>query len=80
MNEKIIFDTVLGVALTGGLVEALKRAVGISKRFIPLLSVGIGIGLSIVGLGVTLSNVLFGLVVGLTSCGLYSGTKASLGK
>jgi len=71
---------IIGVALTGGLVEVLKRAIGISKRFIPLLAVIVGVGLSLLGLGLAWSNVLFGLVIGLTSCGLYSGAKASLGK
>ena len=80
MNEKIIFDVVLGVALTTGLVEVVKRATSVAKRFLPLISVGIGVGLSIVGLGITLSSVLTGLVIGLTSSGLFSGVKASLNK
>lgn len=80
MTEKIVLDMVVGVAITGGLVEVLKRASGISKRFLPLLAVIIGVGLSLLGLGLAWSSVLFGLVVGLTSCGLYSGVKASAGK
>jgi hypothetical protein len=79
MEVKIVYDMILGVALTGGLTEVIKRAANISSRLVPLIALVIGIVLSWLGLGWSLSNVLFGIVVGLTSSGLYSGAKASLG-
>jgi hypothetical protein len=62
-------------AVTIGLTEVLKR-VCMPDRFVPLTAVLIAVALS-----VTFDperSVLLGLVAGLTSCGLYSGTKATL--
>lgn len=64
------------IPITIGLVQALK-IVGLSKRFRPLVSVLIAI------LGATLLlgsfdkiSIVQGIIAGLTSCGLWSGTKS----
>jgi F0F1-type ATP synthase assembly protein I len=70
--------------ITIGVVQMLKDAFGISSRFIPLVSVGTGVALCPLTLFIIGQNpfygLLGGLIIGLSACGLYSGTKATLGK
>ena len=68
----------LAVPLIIGIVQALKKAFKIRKRFVPLLSLALGICA-----GVTLHHgehlfrgVIEGTVWGLAASGLYSGGKA----
>ncbi len=62
-----------------GLTQVFKIA-GISKRWIPLMSVFLGIvGVSLLA-GFQGSQIIQGTFIGLTACGLWSGPKAVLGK
>jgi len=66
------------VALTTGLVEVLKRLATNLERFLPLFALAIGTGLNLLYYGVSVENLIIGLVVGLSSMGLYSGTKKTI--
>ena len=67
------------IPLTGGIVEALKRAVGEKgKDFIPLISIFTGLVLSLIFAPAEFSLVekgLSGLIVGLANVGLYENLK-----
>ena len=64
--------------LTLGLVEAFKRA-GISKRYLPLIAIIIGLILSFfLHEGYSTSALVEGLVSALTASGIYSGVKATV--
>jgi len=64
------------VALVIGLVQVAKK-IGLPDKFAPLLSIGFGVVFSFIAqIGATNpSNLLFGIIIGLSSVGLWSGTK-----
>ena len=76
------------VALIVGLVELLKQTLGLDSQYAPALAVGMGIvfavGIQISqlypGFGTWFEIVVLGVVAGLLACGIYSGTKATLGR
>lgn len=72
----IEINYILLAGLTVGLVEAVKQ-LGLPTKFAPLVAIGIGIGLSFLGFSSLPFNqlILFGIYLGLTAVGLYSGTK-----
>lgn len=58
-----------------GLLEAIKRT-GFNSKFIPILSIALGILIGIVYSGFDIKEgVLSGLFIGLSAVGLYSGVK-----
>lgn len=68
----------LQTAIIIGLAETIKR-LGINKRYIPLVDIFLGVSL---GVAVNLmehksimDGILQGIIVGLSACGLYSGSK-----
>lgn len=64
--------------LTFALVEAFKRA-GISKRYLPLIAVVIGLILSFfLHEGYSTGALVEGLVSAMTAAGIYSGIKATV--
>jgi hypothetical protein len=65
------------VGLTTGLVEVIKRTIGF-ERYLPLCALIIGVGLNILYYGVSVENSILGLIIGLSSMGLYSGTKTTI--
>lgn len=65
------------VALVIGLAQVLKKTV-VSTRYIPLCTLVIGVGLSILISGINSETVVIGLAAGLASMGLFSGTKTTL--
>lgn len=67
------------VAVVVGVVEVIKRAAGLAKRYVPLASLVVGIAICGVIVGFNLTGVLTGIVVGLASSGLWSGVKATVG-
>lgn len=69
----------VSIAIVIGLTEVVKR-LGLPKKFIPAFAVLLGAGISMATGGVTTTAILGGIIVGLTSQGLYSGTKATIGK
>lgn len=60
-----------------GVVEVVKKA-GLDTRYVPALSLLLGAAVSVALEGITVPAVLQGLMYGLSACGLYSGTKATL--
>lgn len=73
MTEYLVYG-IPAVALVMGLVKAL-REVGLPSKFAPLTSVGIGI---VFGLIIAfesgrpyIAGVVIGIMLGLSSCGLY---------
>lgn len=81
MTELISFAAL--VALTTGVAEVLKRALGLDSQFMPLVALAFGLILTFVADITNLSSlsVLTGLAVGLSSSGLYDiGKKTILKK
>lgn len=62
-----------------GLVEVVKR-VGLNARYLPLCAVIMGVAGSVCLNGVSSVAVIGGIVAGLLSVGLFSGSRASVGK
>lgn len=71
--------TYLGIALVPlivGLVEVVKRAVGLPASLAPLVAVAIGLALAyLVGEGSVAERVVTGLALGLSAVGLYSSSR-----
>jgi len=67
------------VALTIALAQIVKGYV--AHKWIPLISLGLGIGLVALAMkGFSIEVLMLGLVVGLTASGTFSGVKAIAGK
>ncbi|WP_182914650.1 transposase [Paenibacillus thiaminolyticus] len=79
MNMEI--SDVMIVAVIVGLVE-IAKGLGLSSRLAPVLSIILGIAAGVVYLapGDLKMGVMYGIVSGLTSCGLYSTGKSALRK
>ena len=69
---------VVFVPIVIGLVEVLKRTVGINTRLAPLAALLFGAGLALGYGGLSFEALLQGVVVGLTAAGLYSSAKTTL--
>ena len=69
---------VVFVPIVIGLVEVLKRVVGINTRLVPLVALLFGAGLALGSGGLSFESLLQGVVVGLTAAGLYSSAKTTL--
>ncbi len=74
-------DITIIVAAIIGIVEGAKRS-GMSSKWAPLVAVILGIGASLAFITHpdVPTAILEGIVIGLTSAGLYSGTKAVVTK
>jgi hypothetical protein len=78
MNIEIT-DVVI-VAVIVGIVE-MAKGIGLPARLAPLLSVILGIVVGVVYYpGDLKTSVIFGIISGLTSCGLYSAGKSAVKK
>ena len=73
------FEVGLLVPIIIGLVEVAKRA-GLTDRYAPALAVVLGLAGGFAIKSDPVEAVFFGVATGLSSCGLYSGVKASAGK
>lgn len=71
-------DTLI-IPILVGLVEIAKK-VGLSGKYSSILSLLLGIGLSLLLKGLSLEAGIQGLVFGLSASGLYSGGKAMVKK
>lgn len=79
-----LLTPVAQVALIIGLAEIAKK-VGLPKRWIPLLDLGLGIIIGVIVYGIALNygivnGILVGIAFGLSACGLFSGIKNVVGK
>lgn len=85
MDTEILFG-LAGAPIVTALVQAFLQAVAIPKRFVPLLSVAFGVSwnIAVVATGLASANygeaAIIGVLTGLAASGLYSGTKAVLGR
>ena len=79
-----LLTPVVQVALIIGLVELIKE-LGIEKRWIPLVDLGLGLASGIFVYGIAqgqglLNGIVLGIALGLSACGLFSGFKNVVGK
>jgi len=75
-----MLESSIAIALVLGIVEAFKRAFKIQSRYIPLISLAVGTAFALIfreDLSIA-ESVFTGIVIGLSSAGLYSGTKATI--
>ena len=71
-----MIETGLMVAVIIGIIELFKQLKVIPDKFLPLVSLALGIIFAIIWSGLPFpDSLLQGLVIGLSACGLYSGTK-----
>ena len=63
-------------------VNQVLKTLGIPKRFVPITSILLGVGISFIvpGVATTFVAVVGGAVIGLSAVGLFSGTRAIVGK
>jgi hypothetical protein len=74
---EIVISFAVLVALTTGVVEVIKRIIGIDSKFLPLTALVVGVVLTFLG-GITNTTsltVLTGIAVGLSAAGLFDHTK-----
>ena len=80
---ELIVDIGLLIGLTTGMTEAFKRIFkleGDNARFIPAVSLAFGVLFSLGNFGLHFESGIFGVVVGLSAVGLFSGTRSTIGK
>lgn len=81
MDTQLSFIALSG--LTVGLVQLVKT-LGLPSKFSPLIAVVFGVGLALLASLEThvgpVSSIFSGLIIGLTSVGLYSAGKTALAK
>jgi Kef-type K+ transport system membrane component KefB len=76
-----MLETSFLIGIVIGLTEAIKRAGGINRRYIPIVSILVSLLVTALALqAVTADGIFTAFIVGLTASGLYSGTKATVGK
>jgi hypothetical protein len=69
----------LAIAVTVGLTEVVKRTRLFNARYIPAIALLIGIAMSaLINHSITPDVVFSGIIVGLSSCGLYAGSKKTI--
>jgi len=76
-NVQILAGTISGFTI--GITSLIKQA-GITSRFLPLASIIISVGLSVLIVGFTQSAVFIGLTASFLASGIYSGVKATVDK
>ena len=80
MLETLLTNPIIDSALVLAVTEVVKRTVGLNKRYIPIVSIVVGMLLFGVLDGFNAVSAFAGLISGLTASGLYSGVKATAGK
>lgn len=78
MDIAINIATLAG--MTAAITEIIKKATGLSDRFVAGTALVIGIGLSLVFVGLTKQAALLGIVSALTASGLWSQANTWSGK
>lgn len=75
---EILTPTLLAlVPVVIGIIEVLKLA-GLPSKYAPFFSLVLGVAGAIAIAGANVEAIIGGIVIGLSSSGLYAGTKASL--
>lgn len=73
-NVQVLAGTISGFVI--GLTSLLKQA-GINSRFLPIISMVMGIGLSVLVVGVSATAVFVGITASFLANGIYSSVKAT---
>lgn len=73
MNEDL---KLLIIPILIGILEVFKK-LGLPVKYVPVLSLLLGVLASVSVSGLAVENFIQGLVYGLSACGLYSGTKST---
>lgn len=73
-----MIEVVMLSALAVGLVEAVKTTNRISNQYLPVVAIVIGLCLSFLMAGTYQEIIVNGLVIGLSSVGLYDVSKKSI--
>jgi hydrogenase/urease accessory protein HupE len=69
------------IAIITALTQAIKMGLKVPSRFVPLLSIGLGIGFVALGDVPLQETIITGIIIGLSSSGLYQvGKKTVLNK
>ncbi len=71
-------ETTIAIALVTGITQALKMAVKIPSRFVPLISIVLGLALISLGNVSLQDTIITGIVVGLSASGLYQVGKKTI--
>ena len=76
-----VTDLAAAIAITTGLTSVIKTAIQSESfnRFAPLVSLIIGVGIARIAMGFYPEALMYGIVVGLSASGLYSGVKSVAG-
>jgi hypothetical protein len=62
-----------------GLVEVIKR-IGLNERYLPITAIILGVVGAVAIIGYSPETIVGGIVLGLSSVGLFSGVRATSGK
>lgn len=73
MNEEL---KLLIIPILIGILEVFKK-LGLPVKYVPVLSLLLGVLASVSVSGLAVENFIQGLVYGLSACGLYSGAKST---
>lgn len=73
MNDEL---KLLIIPILIGILEVFKK-LGLPVKYVPVLSLLLGVLASVSVSGLAVENFIQGLVYGLSACGLYSGTKST---
>lgn len=77
--QELLANAIWLVPTITALVFVLRTALSfIPDRFVPLMSVGVGICVGILFIGMTATGVFVGLMLGLTASGAYDAVKRPL--
>jgi len=69
--QNMLQTSVVAVPVIIGLMEVFKMAFTLPTRFVPLASVILGVVAGFIFAGLTVTGGLVGVMIGLSSCGLY---------
>jgi hypothetical protein len=77
-----MIETTILIGLVVGLTEVIKRTFALNSRFVPITAILVAIGLAFLFKGeLDIPSVIYtGIIAGLTSVGLYGGTKSTIKK
>lgn len=78
--DTVIINVATLAGITAALTEIVKKAFGISDRFVAGTSLVIGIALALIFVGMTKQDALLGIVAALTASGLWSQANTWAGK
>lgn len=76
--QSLLISAAWCVPLIIGLVQVLKESLNLDKRFIPLLSVGLGLFFGMIAIQTSITGAIVGLIIGLSSTGLWEFGKRTI--